>query len=239
MANTAPAGPKRKVHGRKMGRPMHKTRLDVLDHLLPKLQIPKSLLTEDGALHPKDLFGTVPEKLHLEIGFGNGEHITALLNANPTHHVIGAEPFINGMGAFLKDIKDDPPLERCRVLMDDAMMILNSLADQTVDFLYILNPDPWPKTRHHKRRMVIGANLKIFARVLKDGATMIQTTDVDDLAGWMVTESVNCPDFEWQAESAADWKTPPPGWLPTRYEQKGQEAGRKQTYLVYKRRQRS
>jgi tRNA (guanine-N7-)-methyltransferase len=86
--------------------------------------------------------------------------------------------------------------------------------------------------------MVIDANLKVFARVLKDGATMIQTTDVDDLAGWMVTESVNCPDFEWQAECAADWRTPPPGWLPTRYEQKGQEAGRKQTYLVYKRRQR-
>jgi tRNA (guanine-N7-)-methyltransferase len=217
---------------------MHRTRLDVLEHLLPKLQIPRSLLTEDGALRPEDLFEAVPEKLHLEIGFGNGEHVTALLNANPTHHVIGAEPFINGMGAFLKDIKDDPPLERCRVLMDDAMLILNSLADQTVDFLYILNPDPWPKTRHHKRRMVISHNLNVFARILKDNATMIQTTDVDDLAGWMVTESVNCPDFEWQAESAADWRTPPPGWLPTRYEQKGREAGRKQTYLVYKRRPR-
>lgn len=235
MAETLNIPLGRKVHGRKHGRPLKRMRIDALDDLLPRLEVFRPFLTEKGDLDPKELFGTPPGVLHLEIGFGNGEHLTALLDANPDHFVIGAEPYTNGVSAFLKDIKDDPPLQRCRILMDDALKIVHSLKDASVDYLYILNPDPWPKTRHHKRRVVSAENLKAFARVLKDGATMIQTTDVDDLAGWMVTQSVNCPDFEWQAESAADWQTPPAGWLPTRYEQKGVAAGRKQTYLIFKR----
>lgn len=228
----------RQVHGRKKGRPLNTIRQDVIEQLLPRMQVPPEKLTEQQDLDPATLFPQKPVTLHLEIGFGNGEHITDLLRANPNDHIIAAEPFINGVAAFLKDNRDAPPLDRCRLLADDALKVINSLQDACVDYLYILNPDPWPKTRHHKRRMVNEDHLKAFARVLKDGATMIQTTDVDDLAGWMVTETVRSPDFEWQAEREADWRTPPPGWLPTRYEQKGVAAGRKQTYLVYKRRPR-
>jgi tRNA (guanine-N7-)-methyltransferase len=120
-------------------------------------------------------------------------------------------------------------------LADDALLALNSFEDQSVDVLYILNPDPWPKIRHHKRRVVIEKNLKVFARVLKDGGTMIQTTDVDELAEWMVCQTTACPAFEWQAQSPKDWQTAPDNWLATRYESKGGKAGRQQTYLVYKR----
>lgn len=228
------------VHGRKQGRPLKRTRSDVLESLLPRLEVFKPALREDGALPPKDIFdGVQPGVLHLEIGFGNGEHLVDVLAANPGHFIIGAEPYINGVSAFLTMVKDDPPLQNCRILMDDALKIVNSLTPASVDFLYILNPDPWPKTRHHKRRVVNAENLKAFARVLKDGATMIQTTDVADLADWMVTQTTANPDFEWQAERASDWLTPPPGWLPTRYEEKGRDAGRTQTYLVYKRRPRA
>jgi tRNA (guanine-N7-)-methyltransferase len=225
----------RHVHGRKHGRPLRHGRSDVLESLLPRIEVFKPMLREDGNLDPADLFGKAPYPLHLEIGFGNGEHLTTVLDANPGHFIIGAEPYVNGVSAFLKDIKDDPPLDTCRILMDDAMRIVHSLKDASVDFLYILNPDPWPKSRHHKRRVVSPENVRSFARVLKDGGTMVQTTDVDELAGWMVTQTINNPDFEWQANSPKDWQTAPDGWLPTRYEQKGVAAGRKQTYLIYKR----
>ena len=225
----------RHVHGRKHGRPLRHGRTDVLESLLPRIEVFKPMLREDANLDPAELFGQQPYPLHLEIGFGNGEHLTAVLDANPGHFIIGAEPYVNGVSSFLKSIKDDPPLENCRILMDDAMRIVHSLKDASVDFLYILNPDPWPKSRHHKRRVVNPENVKSFARVLKDGGTMVQTTDVDELAGWMVTQTVNNPDFEWQANSPKDWQTAPEGWLPTRYEQKGVAAGRKQTYLIYKR----
>ena len=228
----------RLVHGRKHGRPLKRGRSDVLEGLLPRLEVFKPALREDGKLEPKDLFDVEPGVLHLEIGFGNGEHLVDILEANPGHFIIGAEPYTNGVSAFLTMVKDDPPLKHCRILMDDALKIVHSLIPASVDYLYILNPDPWPKSRHHKRRVVSPENLTAFARVLKDGGTMIQTTDVDDLADWMVTQTINCPDFEWQAESSKDWQTSPKGWLPTRYEEKGREAGRKQTYLIYKRRPR-
>ena len=253
---------KKRVYGRKHGRPMHKGRTDVIETILPVLQIPKDKLKEDGTLSIAEIFTPHPnlppqvgkefhvlpsplrgegqgggediKKLHFEIGFGNGEHLLYIMNEYPTHHFIGAEPYTNGMSAFLKSLPTPTP-NHVRVHMDDALMVLNSLPDASVDFLYILNPDPWPKTRHHKRRIVSEENLEIYARVLKGGATLIQTTDVDELAEWMLTKTINCPHFEWLAECPEDWKTAPNGWMSTRYEEKGRLAGRTQTYLVYRR----
>jgi tRNA (guanine-N7-)-methyltransferase len=230
---------KKRVYGRKLGRPMHKSRLDVLETLLPQVEIPKDWLTEKGDLTLDKLFAQKPERVHFEIGFGNGEHVIAMMKAYPNDAFIAAEPFINGMSAFLKTVRDENlPIHNLRVLMDDALLVLNSLPDASVDVLYILNPDPWPKSRHHKRRIVSEDNLKIFARALKDGGEMVQTTDVDDLAEWMLTKTVQSPDFDWQAEKPEDWKTPPAGWLATRYETKGSAAGRTQRYLIYRRKPR-
>lgn len=228
---------KKRVYGRRQGRPMHKGRVDVIDTILPVRKIPKEVLTEDKSLSVTDMFGEPVTTLHFEIGFGNGEHLLYIMTENPTHHFIGAEPYLNGMSAFLKSLPSPTP-ENVRVHMDDALMVLNSLPDASVDFLYILNPDPWPKSRHHKRRIVNEANLEVYGRVLKDGGTMVQTTDVDELAEWMLTKTINCPHFEWCAEKPEDWKTAPNGWMATRYENKGKEAGRSQTYLIYKRKAR-
>ncbi|MDD3020091.1 MAG: tRNA (guanine(46)-N(7))-methyltransferase TrmB [Alphaproteobacteria bacterium] len=227
----------RRVFGRRMGRPMHKARLDVLDTILPQKKIAEELLTENRDKSPADLFGHPVDKLHFEIGFGSGEHLHYIMGQFPDDHFIGAEPYINGMTSFLKEFKEPVP-ENFRVHMDDALMVLNSLEDASVDFLYILNPDPWPKSRHHKRRIVSADNLEVFARVMKDGGVMLQTTDVDELAEWMVTQTVHCPHFEWTAERSEDWKTAPNGWMSTRYESKGKDAGRCQTYLIYKRKPR-
>lgn len=224
----------KRVYGRRMGRPMHQARLDLLDTVLPKCKVDQALLTERAGLSADDIFGETVETLHFEIGFGSGEHLHYIMSEFPDDHFIGAEPYMNGMTAFLKGFDGEAPAS-VRVHMDDALMVLNSLRDASVDFLYILNPDPWPKSRHHKRRIVSPQNLEVFARVLKDGGVMLQTTDVDELAEWMVTQTVNCPHFEWQAETPEDWRTAPNGWMATRYETKGKEAGRQQTYLLYKR----
>lgn len=231
-----PAKTKR-VYGRRQGRPMHQGRRDVIATLLPMLQIQKETLKEDATLFPSDVFGADVGKLHFEIGFGNGEHLLYIMNEFPNDYFIGAEPYLNGMSAFLKSLPVPTP-QNVRVHMDDALMVLNSLPDASVDFLYILNPDPWPKSRHHKRRIVNESNLAVYARVLKDGGLMIQTTDVDELAEWMLTKTINCPHFDWLAERPEDWKTAPNGWMSTRYENKGKEAGRNQTYLIYKRKNR-
>ncbi len=222
---------KKRVFGRKLGRPLNKSRADVINSLLPALSLSADLLKEDGSLAPSSLFPQHKE-CWMEIGFGSGEHLSALMRRHPENAYLGAEPFINGMAAFLKDIKDDPH-ERIRVLMDDAMMLGNSLSDDSLDGIYILNPDPWHKKRHHKRRIVNRDNLECFARILKPGGQLIMSTDVPYLADWMITEATIHGGFEWAAKSREDWSTPPKDWIPTVYETKGAKGADKMVYLFF------
>ena len=119
--------------------------------------------------------------------------------------------------------------------MDDAISIAKSLKTDSLDEIYVLNPDPWHKSRHHKRRMICQDNLDVFSRILKSGGKLTMTTDVDELAEWMCTKATNHSDFMWTASNSNDWKTAPTGWHKTRYELKGADAGRKQSYLIFER----
>ena len=223
----------RKVYGRRQGRPLRGDRQEALDVIYPKLELTTAQLKQDSSLDPRTLFDNVG-RIEFEIGFGNGEFLRNNMLNHPDTGFIGAEPFVNGVSSFLKSIKDDGH-DNIRVFMDDAIIIAKSLQDNSVDGMYVLNPDPWHKSRHHKRRMICQANLDVFSRILKSGATFIMTTDVDELAEWMCTQASHHPDFEWMAESADDWRKMPKNWYQTRYELKGKEAGRTQSYLIFKR----
>ncbi len=223
---------KRLVYGRRKGKPLSVGRAQVMDELYPKLAIPKEILRQDKTTTPKDIFGVEPKTFHFEIGFGGGEHLNWRMRQNPDDHFIGAEIFSNGVASLLKSVNDIPH-DNLRVWMDDALIVLNSLPDACIDYMYILNPDPWPKARHHHRRMVTKDNLDVFARVLKRGATLLETTDVAALSEWMVEHTDNHPAFEFMNRD--DIYMPPEGWEPTRYENKGKVAGRRQTYLEFRR----
>lgn len=225
-----PAQNSRRVYGRRLGRPLRGARMEAIDDLLPRLGLPVGSLTEDATIDPATLFTAPYAQLWFEIGFGNGEHVAALMERHPDHAFIAAEPFINGMSAFLKHIRDKRH-DHVRVLMDDALKVVNTLKDNSVDGFYVLNPDPWPKARHHKRRIISQENLTRYARVLKPGGRLIMATDVDDLADWMRDQSDMHPAFS----PLYDSRTTPEDWIPTRYEQKGARAGRQQTYLIYQR----
>ncbi len=224
---------KKRVFGRRLGRPMSASRQDVLETLLPELTLDLADLKEDASLDPNSLFEDQKD-IVLEIGFGNGEHTQMMMAQRPDRNYIGVEPFINGMSMFLKSIKDMDQ-SNIRVWMDDAVMLCRSLKSESIDTLYILNPDPWPKKKHHKRRIVRAETLVEYHRILKPGGRFIMATDVDALAEWMATETVNHGGFEWEAQSSKDWYTTPKDWfLTTRYAAKGTEAGRKETYLLFK-----
>ena len=226
---------KKRVFGRRLGRPMSASRQDVLEELLPQLTLDLKDLKEDGSLDPVSLFNKKKD-IVLEIGFGNGEHTQMMMAQKPDRNYIGVEPFINGMSMFLKSIKDMSH-DNIRVWMDDAVMLCRSLKSESISTIYILNPDPWPKKKHHKRRIVRAETLAEYHRILKPGGKFIMATDVDALAEWMAMETVNHGGFEWEAQSSKDWYTMPEGWfLTTRYAAKGVEAGRKETYLLFKKR---
>lgn len=229
--------PIRKTYGRKIGRPLGKERTEALQALLPLLGIPEETLTERHNINPSALFNRPYNKYWLEIGFGQGEHLSALMRRHPDTGYMGAEPFINGVAALFKDIAADmsgsPENINLRLVNDDAMRLAFSLKENSLDGIYILNPDPWPKKRHHERRIVNTRNLDTFAKILKPGAALILSTDVPDLADWMVTQTCNHPSFQWQANRAEDWRIPPEDWIPTRYELKKARHAEKMCYLFF------
>lgn len=208
-----------------------------MDRLYPKLSVPLEKITKEADLNPASLFDFSPEKIILEIGFGNGERLAQHLTQEPQTAFIGAEPFSNGMSAFLKDIDDRSPNENppnnVRVYMDDAIPLVKSFESETIDTIMVLNPDPWHKFRHHKRRIIQQENLDIFARILKSGGKLIMTTDVRDLIEWMITEASNHPSFSWDAQKAEDWKNAPENWISTRYETKGAKGADRMHYLFF------
>lgn len=223
-----------RFYGRRVGRKLTDARVTLLDKALPRLGVPKDKMTKDGALDPASLFDFTPKKVILEIGFGNGEHLAEMMRRNPDNAYIGAEPFINGMGTFLKEISDEGLTHNVRVLMDDVIPLVKSLTKYSIDEIYVLNPDPWHKARHHQRRIINQDNLSLFSQILKPNGALIMSTDVRDLIEWMVTEASLHPDFEWTAQSADDWRIPPKDWISTRYETKGAKGADKMNYLFFK-----
>ncbi len=222
----------KRVYGRRIGRPLNAARKDALQEILPRLSIGEDLLTGEHTLAPSSLFKGSFKETWLEIGFGSGEHVAALMRRHPQNAYIGAEPFVDGMAAFLKDIKNDPH-DNIRVHMDDAVFLARSLAPGSLDGIYILNPDPWHKKRHWKRRIVRPETLDIYAKILKPGGKLIMSSDVPDMSQWMLTHTYNHPAFTWTAARADDWRKPPANWITTKYEVKGAKGAKVMSYLVF------
>jgi tRNA (guanine-N7-)-methyltransferase len=225
---------KNRLYGRKQTRPLSDIKQAVTDSLLARLQPDIEATKAKKRITIDELFGKAVEPVWFEIGFGSGEHLIGLMKQHPDTYMIGAEPFINGMANFLHAFDSAGlPDDKVRVWMDDAILLAERLPDRSLERIYVLNPDPWPKKRHHKRRIINQENLTTFARLLKPGGILVMSTDVSDLADWMVTEASLHPDFEWTAKEADDWRVMPADWIPTRYEGKGKAKGRQQVYLMF------
>lgn len=230
------ASPHKQLWGRRKSRPLNASRAQAMEHIFPTLEIPESQRNGQGQTPPDTLFPrhTKHCEFWMEIGFGAGEHIIGLLEQTPDISILAAEPFVNGMASFVKDLPSTLH-NRVRVIMDDGLHLVNMTKDNSISRLYILNPDPWHKKRHHKRRIINPENLDKFARILKPGGQLILSSDVPDLVDWMVTHTSRHPAFSWTAEHVQDWTTPPANWIPTRYETKGAKGAHKQCYLLFSR----
>ena len=155
----------------------------------------------------------------LEIGFGGGEHMAAQAGLRPDVLVLGAEPFLNGVASAVRHI-DEAKLENVRLLEGDARQLLLDLPDQCLTRVFILFPDPWPKTRHHKRRLIQDDVIGELARTMKPGGRLRFATDWAEYADWTLAKLTRSPAFRWLAEGADDWRKPPADHVTTRYEQK-------------------
>lgn len=164
-----------------------------------------------------ELRGSTP--LVLEIGFGGGEHLVAQAGAHPQQRFIGVEPFLNGVASCLRHIEESG-VQNIRLHQGDARDVIARLPDACLDRVYILFPDPWPKARHHKRRLIQPDFLDALARVMKPGTELRFATDWANYAAWTLEHVTRDARFAWLAERAEDWRKPWPGHVTTRYEAK-------------------
>ena len=180
------------------------------------------------------LFSRPLEAVRLEIGFGGGEHLFAQATAHPQLGFIGCEPFVNGMAKILALIEAGGN-DNVRLHAGDAIDLLAWLPPVSLARIDLLYPDPWPKRRHWKRRLVQDRTVAMMARVLRPGGVFRFATDVPDYAAWTLERMAHAPDFFWTAERADDWRKPWDGFCGTRYEAKAKRQGRAPCYLVFRR----
>jgi tRNA (guanine-N7-)-methyltransferase len=217
-----------RLYGRQSGHKLRLGQQELVDRLLPALSVP-----DDGPITAADLFG-YDRPLHFEIGFGAGEHLAYRADLLPDHGFIGCEPFLNGVVGALGHIRD-MGLPNIRLHMGNALDVLARIPDSALSFVYLLHPDPWPKARHAKRRMMNKGPVDMIAAKLKPGGEFRFGTDHPVYLRWAMMVMNGHPAFDWLAEKPGDFLKRPGGWPETRYEAKARRQDHEVWYMRYQR----
>jgi tRNA (guanine-N7-)-methyltransferase len=225
-------GPKPlRSYGRRKGKPLSARKERLIAELLPRLRLN---LKEPPPHTLRDLFLVPVGEVWLEIGFGSGEHLLWQAEQHQDIGFIGCEPFVNGMGSLLGAI-EDRGIKTIRVHDGDARDVLAWLPDGSVSRIFILFPDPWPKKRQLKRRLISEDTVSALARVLGSGGELRFASDSGDYAAQALFFIEKSGAFNWRVERAPDWRIRAPDWPETRYERKALAEGRSCVYLSFQR----
>ena len=215
---------------------MRQGRAALVQHLLPSFGI--DIVEEaDGRVRPLDLpriFGDGIKEVWLEVGFGSGENLAECAKHNPRVGMIGCDPFFEGVGKLISRI-NTAKLNNIRIYPGDVRDLFPALPPSCLAKLFVLFPDPWPKKRHHKRRLIQASFLGFIAETLQNGGEVIFSTDHAEYARWVLGLFLESQYFTWEAESAEDWLCHPENVVTTRYEHKALRSGRSSLFLKFRR----
>ena len=199
--------------------------------MLPRVAVP---FEASELRHPRALYDPPKDEVWLEIGFGGGEHLIWQAMHNPNVGLIGCEPFEEGVIKVLNAIETES-IQNIRVHPDDGRPLIRLLPDASISRAYILFPDPWPKKRHQKRRLVSSETVADLARIMPPGAELRIGTDIGAYASVILAAILGHGAFTWNATSPADWRERPSDWPQTRYEAKALREGRRCYYFRFTR----
>lgn len=211
--------------GRVRGRKLKDSKVEKIDSLLPKFEIK---IQEDGGL------SNLPdgyEKLYFEVGFGYGEHTAHQAMLNRDCGIIGCETYINGVLSLLDKIEENG-IENIRIYNGDARLLLEKMPDHSIDKIFVLFPDPWPKKRQNKRRIINDEFLDLVKSKLKEGGVLFFASDILNYVEWTIefAKKKFTPAFSGLEEC----KKEPEWWIRTRYQQKAIREGRESYFLEFK-----
>jgi tRNA (guanine-N7-)-methyltransferase len=226
MSQTRPL----RSYGRRKGHRLSERKERLIAELLPQLRLD---LASAAPLPLAGLFPVAVREVWLEIGFGSGEHLYWQAERHPDVGLIGCEPFINGVASLLGLI-EERDLDRVHIHNGDARNVLAWLPDRSIARVFLLFPDPWPKKRQLKRRLLSAETVAQLARVLRSGGEFRFASDSDDYVAHALLTMRASGAFEWLAERASDWRSRPPDWPETRYERKALSEGFKPAYLKFR-----
>ena len=207
-----PHHPPLRSFGRLKSRPIKPRQAALVEERLPGLRIP------GGAVDPLALMPGARETW-LEIGFGGGEHMAAQAARAPDVLILGAEPFLNGVASAVRHIAEQE-LANVRLHDGDVRELMARLPDGGLARAFVLFPDPWPKARHHKRRLIQADTVAELARLIRPGGRLRFASDVAHYVDWALAFILEDGRFAWTAERADDWRVPPADHITTRYEEK-------------------
>lgn len=221
-----------RVFGRRKGHKLRTEQKALMENLLPHLKI--DLEKFEKKIDPQDFFASDIKEVWLEIGFGAGEHTAWQAKQNPNIGFIACEPFLNGVASLLKRVSTDR-LRNIRIFTDDALPLIRRFTEGKINRLFILFPDPWPKSRHKKRRIITTSNVTSFANIMADNGELRFSTDHLEYAKWTLLTMLKHEWFYWTAEKSSDWQNRPEDWPLTRYEYKAFKDNKKPIFLQFKR----
>ncbi|MDB6176136.1 tRNA (guanine(46)-N(7))-methyltransferase TrmB [Paracoccus sp. Z330] len=226
-----PNPPRRNFYGRRQGKTLRQSQKGYLSEDLGELR-PMGISIEENperrAIDPAKSFGD-DRPLWLEVGFGGGEHMVHMAATYPDIRVIGCEPFINGVAMLLGKIRA-ADVSNVSVYPGDARDMMDVLPAGSISRAFLMYPDPWPKSRHHRRRFVTPEHLLPLARVMRPGGEFRVATDIPDYVR-QTLEEVPAAGFDLVCEGPEAWDD----WISTRYEKKALREGRKPHYVTFRR----
>ena len=216
---------RRHLYGRRLGRPLRAQQAETLARVRQSHGFDADAFPALAARY---------RETWLEIGFGAGEHLVWQAAQHPDVLLIGAEIYLNGFARACKHI-DAAGLDNARLYYGDGRALMDCLGPRSLARAFILHPDPWPKARQRRRRIVTRQMLDHLATLLVAGGTLRVASDHGDYQPWILRVLLAHPDFVWTAERARDWTERPADWPQTRYEAKSVEAGRPTMYIEARR----
>jgi tRNA (guanine-N7-)-methyltransferase len=219
----------RSFFGRRKGKTLKPSQQTALRTVLPEL------LLDISSPAPPDLpalFAAPVDDVRLEIGFGGGEHLLHEAARFPRTGFIGVEPFQNSLAKAVASIAEGG-IRNIRLYDDDAAFLLDWIPAGALARIDLLYPDPWPKSRHWKRRFVNQENLGRITRALRPGGAFRFASDVPGYVNWTIREVAEHGGLRWTAESVAACRERWEGWPGTRYEAKALREGRAPAYLSF------